>query len=535
MAFMDLVLCLLALLLGLCLGAAIAWLLAKSRSTQPLAEIADMNARLQERTAQVAQLQTQITDQKQELEQSRTDVSRLKQSEARLAADLENERRSTAEKLHVLAQAERSLREAFQALSAEALKSNNQSFLELAKTALQEHQKTAAHDLEKRQTAIDGLVKPIAESLQKVEAKLLEVENERTHANATLTERLTNLATTQQSLYSETANLVKALRAPTVRGRWGEIQLRRVVEIAGMLEHCDFFEQVSTTTEEGRLKPDLLVRLPGGKNVIVDSKTSLVAYLESVEAADDEARENLLREHARQVRTHVTQLASKSYWDQFQPAPEFVIMFLPGEPFFSTALNYDPSLIEFGVEQRVILATPTTLIALLRAVAYGWNQEKIAANAQAICELGKTLYNRIQVMTGHFEDLRKGLNTAVTAHNKAIGSLEHRVLVTARQFKNLGVVGAREIAEVSVIDQTPVTLQASDLAMLPSALSDDSSVDISNLDRLTPPAETSTEIGHERVAVSARYARRPQVQITGAPPHTPGFTEASSAHRPSAT
>jgi DNA recombination protein RmuC len=287
-----------------------------------------------------------------------------------------------------------------------------------------------------------------------VDEQIRQMESTRDQAYGNLTNQISSLISTQEKLQSETGNLVKALRSPTVRGRWGEIQLKRVVEIAGMLSYCDFVEQETVTNSSGRFRPDLIVRLPGGKNVVVDAKTPLLAYLEAVEATDDEYRRQKLQDHANQVRTHMTQLSSKLYQEQFEPSPEFVVMFLPGETFFSAALEQDPALIERGVNQKVIPASPTTLIALLKAVAYGWNQEKLARNAQEISSLGKELHDRLRLLGTHIENVGKGLDRAVDSYNKAVGSLESRVMVSARKFVELGAPVTEAIAELNPIETT---------------------------------------------------------------------------------
>lgn len=421
---------------GAILGFAIAWLLVRPNA-------AVLNSRLSLLQQELGVLRAEAAK-----------TAKVKSEMDRLEGTVAAERKSNEEKAALLNRMEEKLRETFQALSAEALRSNNQAFLHLAQSTLEKFQSEAKGDLELRQQAVENLVAPIGESLKKVDEQIRQMESTRDRAYGDLTSQITSLISTQEKLQSETGNLVKALRSPTVRGRWGEIQLRRVVEIAGMLPYCDFVEQETVTNSSGRFRPDLIVRLPGGKNVVVDAKTPLLAYLEAVEATDDEYRRQKLVDHANQVRTHMLQLSSKLYQEQFEPTPEFVVMFLPGETFFSAALEQDPALIERGVSQKVIPASPTTLIALLKAVAYGWNQEKLARNAHEISCLGKELHDRLRLLGAHIENVGKGLDRAVESYNKAVGSLESRVMVSARKFVELGAPVTEEIAELGPIETT---------------------------------------------------------------------------------
>ncbi len=412
----------------------------------------------EERCLRIDALEIALEKKEGRLSELQVELNRLHKTQAGLEERLQESTKRLAEEKQLLDQAREKLTEAFASLSAEALRKNNRSFLDLAATSLQQFQEGAKNDLEIRHKAIQTLVEPVLNSLKEVDNKMQQLEKERTAAYAGLMAEVGNMTRTQAQLQQETANLVKALRRPEVRGRWGEMQLRRVVELAGMINHCDFVEQLSSSSPDSRLRPDLIVMLPGNRRVVVDSKTPLQAYLDAMESEDDDLKRARLADHARQLRTHISQLGNKSYWEQFQPTPEFAVMFIPGEAFFSAALEYDPSLIEYGSQQQVMLATPTTLIALLRVVAFGWKQEAIADNAREISALGQTLYERIRVMSRHFEELRKALERSVEAYNQTVGSLESRVLVTARRFAELGISASKPLANTVMIDKHPRAL-----------------------------------------------------------------------------
>jgi DNA recombination protein RmuC len=388
-----------------------------------------------------------------------TELAGERERRVRAETTLEAERRIAEERKTLLATAEENFRNAFRALSAEALESSNRRFLELANTSFERYRSEARHELEQREKAVETLVKPLAEGLQRYESHLREVEEKRGTAYGALTEQVKSLLREQEKLRLETGKLSDALRRPEVRGRWGEIQLRNVVEMAGMLEYCDFLEQQSSGAENGQLRPDLIVRLPGGRHIVVDAKTPINAYLESLDAPSEGEREERLAAFARHVKDQVRSLGRKDYWKQFADSPDLVVLFLPGEVFYSAALRVDPGLIEEGMSNRVVLAAPTTLIVLLRIAALGWREERLAENARRISNLGRELHARLATLSEHFAELGRTLQRSVENYNRAIGSLESRVLVTARRLADLGSGSEKEIPPGEPLDVQPRMLE----------------------------------------------------------------------------
>ncbi len=423
-------------------------------------ELAGANERLRGREEQLALTRQELAAERVRLDELTDGAAELRARLAEAETRLADEREQGKQKLELLAGAERQLTDSFARLSAEALQKNNSSFLTLAQSAFETLQSSAQGDLEQRRQAIAALVAPLQTQLGRYETSVVELERTRQEAYGSLKEQLLQLAASQDGLVKETGRLVTALRRPEVRGNWGEIQLKRTVEFAGMLDRVDFVTQETVEGEDGRLRPDLVVRLPGGKQVIVDAKVPLDAYLAAIEATGDDERKVALVRHARQVRTHLAKLAEKRYWDQFDDAPEFVVLFLPGESFFSAALEHDPTLLEDAFQRSVLIATPATLVALLKTVYYGWRQESLAANAREISDAARELYDRLRVFADHLAGVGKGLTGAVAAYNKAVGSFEARVLPQGRKFETLGPAVGQVIEAPAASDAAPRALNA---------------------------------------------------------------------------
>ncbi len=433
-----------------------------SRLHDQLREESNSRIAAETRAGEVPRLEDEIAGLKEKLDEFAESNARHREELSRLDTELENERKTAAEKLKLLEEAEKKLSDSFSALSSKALESNNESFLRLAKSVLEGVQKEASGDLALKQKAIQTLVAPLSESLKQVNQQISELEKKRVSDYSSMETFLNSMKESQERLRGETENLVTALRKPQVRGRWGEVQLKNVVEFAGMEAHCDFVEQVSVAGEDGLLRPDMVVNLPGNKQMVVDSKAPLDAYLSAIEAKEQEEKRQYMARHATQVREHINKLSGKQYWNQFENTPEFVVLFLPGENFFSAALEQDATIFEYAIERKVLLATPTTLIALLKSAYYGWRQVHLEENAQKISQLGKELYDRIRTLATHFISMKKSLDKTVDNYNKAVGSLEGRVLVTARRFRELGATTGAEIPAVEPVSTISRGLNAPD-------------------------------------------------------------------------
>lgn len=390
--------------------------------------------------------------------------NQLRAENARLEAELAVERRRAEERIAALDEARDQLRETFGAMASEALKHNSGEFLKLAQENLKAFHVHAEGSLTQREKAVENLVKPIREALEKTEVQIRRMEHERKEAYGSLTKHLETMAESQRLLQGETRNLVQALRRPEVRGQWGELTLKRLAELAGMVDRCDFYEQEQVQTDTGRQRPDMIVRMPDGREIVVDAKTPLDAYLSAIEAGDDDTRKRELERHARKVRERVRELSGKAYWQQFRNAPDFVVLFIPGDQFLTAALDHDRSLLEDALAAKVILATPTSFVALLRAVAFGWRQEALTENAERIRELGEDLYQRLGTFAEHLVKVGKSLDASVSAYNKAVGSFDTRILPGARKFTELGISAKTEVAELEQIERAARNVQSGDTA-----------------------------------------------------------------------
>ena len=371
--------------------------------------------------------------------------STLREEKAVLLIQLELEQKNNSEKIDALENARLQLTETFTALSSQALKNNNEEFLKLAGENLKQYQSQAVNELDKKEKAFEHLLNPIKESLSKTEQQILSIEKDRKESFGALHKHLETMALSQSSLQDETRKLVTALRRPEVRGQWGEMTLKRLAELAGMVEHCDFYEQEHVRTDDGALRPDMIVRMPDGREIVVDVKTPLDAYLSAIEAVDDTERQRHLKRHTQNVKQRINELADKAYWNQFKNAPDFVVLFIPGDQFLTAALDQEPSILENALARQVILATPTSFVALLRAVGYGWRQEQLAENAEHIKTVGEELYGRLQTFTDHLQKLGRSLDSGLKHYNSAVGSFDSRVLPSARKFNEMGISSDKKI------------------------------------------------------------------------------------------
>lgn len=453
---------LLGLVLGAAAGAAIAYLLAERRGRAISAELSTSAACAEQKASGLSE---QLLAEKVISQQLQAQLTEAQREQSSIAAKLQASEQNLVEQRQMLADAETKLREAFASLSSDALQKNNEAFLNLAKEKFTTLSTEAAGSLEQRKLQIEGMLKPMQEILGQYQARLHDIEKSRVESYSMLREQLGTLTETQRTLNLQTNQLVSALRRPQTRGQWGEITLRRLVELAGMTARCDFVEQTSVDTEDGRQRPDMLVNLPGGRQIVIDCKASLDAFLDAAAAPDEDNRRLCMIRHAKQVRSRAAELSAKAYWNQFKLSPEYVVMFLPGEAFLYAAAEHDGALIEDCMKNRVILATPTTLIALLKAIEFGWRQEQIAENAEEIRKHGKDLYDRIVVLATHFSKLGNNLEQSVKCYNDVLGSLESRVMVTARKISELGARTDKDLPDLEPVDRQPREVSAATRAL----------------------------------------------------------------------
>lgn len=437
--------------LGICAG----WIISQLKHLATDRKLIELRAQIQTSEKLLEESKYQADKKEQNIDSLQKDLSSALQAKTTAETKLQEAFKNLQEQKNLLERTEEKLITTFKALSGESLKSNNKAFLELAQQSLEVVLSKSRGEFGKREESIKGTVSSLENALKRYEKQVSELENKRVSDYSSLETQIKSLVSNNQQLQKETGNLVTALRRPEIRGRWGEITLKRVVELSGMSQQCDFSEQISVNTEDGRLRPDMIVHLPGKREIVVDSKVSLDAYIDAISAENPEKKKDLIKKHAQHIRKHMRDLSQKNYWDQFPQTPEFVVMFIPGESFLSAALEVDHTLIEDGMHVRVIIATPTTLIALLRAVAFGWRQEQVTKHAQEIAKLGKEIYDRLEPFLQHVNKTSDYLSQSVTSFNKMISSLEHRVITSARKFKELGISGDKKLPETHVIEQTP--------------------------------------------------------------------------------